>query len=248
MTNGWYNKSVKAEFSCSDVDSGIATDSVSGNFKAFNDGANQFYSSTEFGECVDRAGNVADSKEGIVNIDTTPPSVPSVSGVTEGESYITAPTPVCADLEDVTSGIDQEASKVVISENADGSFTAICTAIDKAGNETPSVPVNYSIQADVFSPGTLNKNDAPIIDTTTPTFKWPAIDNALEYQLQVRCHRSATSTKWNRLLSKKSISDNQYTLNSGEALPSDRLCKFRARARVSGSWQSYSADYFFQVP
>ena len=103
------------------------------------EGANQVVTS---GQSCDPAGDCAVGTVTGINVDMTPPSV-SVTGVTSGTTYGTAPTPACA-TSDSLSGVATSATLSVTSSGT--SYTATCSgATDKAGNTAAPVSVSYQV-------------------------------------------------------------------------------------------------------
>ncbi|MEI8238974.1 MAG: hypothetical protein WCI22_06095, partial [Actinomycetota bacterium] len=151
---GWYNGAVTFHFTCFDALSTIATCPVDQTVSA--DGAGQFAT----GVAVDRAGNQTSVKSALVKIDSAAPKV-TVTGVSTGLFYTTAPKPSCATV-DQLSGLGTSA--VVTVSGTGGSVTATCSgAVDAAGNAAPSVSVTYLVLGSVkvsanFTPGSSTSN------------------------------------------------------------------------------------------
>ena len=144
---GWHNTAVTFSFSCTDNESGIDQDTVSGSpVSLSSEGANQSVSSS--GSCIDLAGNSAETvTQSGINIDLTAPNI-SVVGVSDGATYQqgSEPSPAC-DTQDALSGVDVVAS-LSTAGGPTGLVTASCSgASDNAGNVSQSVSVSYAIEA-----------------------------------------------------------------------------------------------------
>jgi hypothetical protein len=140
--NGWYTSPVTVHFTCADQGSGIAV--CSGDVQ-LNDGANQSVSGT----ATDRAGNTANTTVSGINIDSTKPTITSMS-LTNGAKYtlgdpaIPSGTPTCT-ASDSGSGV--ATCNVTVTggkPNGVGQFTFTATATDKAGNQTTQ-PGAYTV-------------------------------------------------------------------------------------------------------
>lgn len=146
--NGWNNGDVTVSFTCADGGpSGIASDTVAGNTSMTTEGVNQ--SVTNTGECVDAAGNVADSATvSGINIDKTKPVISgSASPAPNGagwnkENVVVSFT--CDEAGAVQSGIDSNtvAGQTLSTDGADQSVTNTGECVDEAGNAAASATVN----------------------------------------------------------------------------------------------------------
>jgi hypothetical protein len=137
--SGWYNGDVMVAFTCADNLSGVtncpATQTLSAEGAAVSSSAQSV---------SDAAGNSATSNVVTVKIDKTAPVV-SVTGVTNGASYVlgAVPAAACATT-DALSGVASAAS-LSVSGSGVGTYTATCAgALDTAGN-SGSASVSYQV-------------------------------------------------------------------------------------------------------
>lgn len=155
-TNGWNNTDVDVGFICADtgvVQSGIDIDTVVGETLT-TEGAGQ--SVTNTGDCIDMAGNAADSAMvSDINIDKTAPIV-IITTPADGVSYTYNQTILAEwSISDALSGIDgalatsTTANGVAISTTPVEPKLYVVTATDLAGNTT-SLTNNYSVVAYTF--------------------------------------------------------------------------------------------------
>ncbi len=143
---GWYNGAVKVSFTCSDALSGIA--SCPATITLATEGAGQ----SAVGTATDAAGNSSTKTLGSINIDLTAPVV-SITGVSSGANYATAPTPLCHTT-DALSGVSAAATLTVTSGSGlkTGTFTATCSGgTNLAGNIAAPLSVSYTVSAPLGS-------------------------------------------------------------------------------------------------
>lgn len=138
---GWNNSDVMVSFGCTDSLSGIAS---CGPNQSMVEGSNQSVT----GNAVDNAGNSASTMVNGINVDKTPPVV-SVTGISDGESFIigvTLPATGC-DTTDALSGVATESVASISGGspvNGVGEFTVDCSgATDVAGNVGQASIVYY---------------------------------------------------------------------------------------------------------
>jgi hypothetical protein len=147
--NGWYNAPHAVIFSGSDPNSGIDfCDSgvpfgpgTAGQSIGPPDGT----AKTIVGGCLNNAGLPSGPAPTVFfyNYDATAPNV-SVTGVTDGAVYGSAPTPACS-TSDAPSGVANDAT-LTLSAGPLGSVTATCSGgTDLAGNQADPVSVSYSV-------------------------------------------------------------------------------------------------------
>lgn len=160
-SKNWNNSNVTISFSCSDVQSGIA--SCSAPLTLSNDGANQ--SST--GTAVDNAGNTSSTTVSGINIDKTAPTTTSasisgwlaihwanptitantsdnLSGVTSGEYYIdTDPGQGNGKPMTYDPSTGKLKTSLVISGGSNGYHTIYIRSKDAAGNWSTPTSVRY---------------------------------------------------------------------------------------------------------
>lgn len=177
---GWNNTDVNLYWDCADGLSGPVDTTVSTTVTEEGAGL------SGTGTCYDAAGNSSGDTEQ-VNIDQTPPTV-SVTGVTDGASYVLGdvPTAGCSTT-DSLSGVDASATVSVTggTSNGSGTFTATCAGgTDRAGNLAPPVDVSYTVDyhfsgflAPVNNPTTVNTGKA---GRTYPV-KWQLTDASGNY-------------------------------------------------------------------
>jgi hypothetical protein len=159
--NGWNNAAVSVTFTCSDPNvpplvSGLKSIGVTGAASAESatsplavaiagEGAGQQVTAT----CTDNAGNAASAAVADISIDSTAPVV-TVTGVTQGATYVLGAVPVAAcSTADALSGVATPASLSLTGGTGGGvgTFTASCGgAQDRAGNPGATVAVTYSVQ------------------------------------------------------------------------------------------------------
>ena len=136
-SNGWNNTNVTVNFSCSDALSGVAACPPSQTVST--EGAAQSVSGTVF----DKAGNSASATVASINVDKTAPVV-SVSGVTNGGTYVEGGYSASCSTSDALSGVATSAT-VSTAGGPTGSVTLTCTgATDRAGN-AQAAPVSVQI-------------------------------------------------------------------------------------------------------
>lgn len=150
--HGWNNTDVTVSFMCTDtgdVQSGIATDTVTTGepVTVSTEGAGQSVTST--GSCIDYAGNEADpATVSNINIDKTPPEI-TINTPEDGKSYTFKQT-ILADWSatDTLSGIDTATGTVPSGDPIDtssiGTKSFTVTATDLAGN-TLEKTVSYNV-------------------------------------------------------------------------------------------------------
>ncbi len=149
-SHGWNNSDVTLDFSCTDSGSGVATD-VS-DTTLTNEGENQSASS---GECIDNAGNTANSVTvDNINIDKTLPTASaSASGIVGNNNWYISAVTVSFSGNDNLSGIANCAADIVLdSDGADQSASGTCS--DLAGNKSLVASVT-DIDIDTTSPNLI---------------------------------------------------------------------------------------------
>jgi len=169
--NGWNNTTVTVSFTCADtgsVQSGIATDTVAGATLS-GEGANQ--SVTNSGDCIDQAGNAADTVTlGGINIDLTAPSSTITSGPAEGSftNHTTATFGFSAT--DNLSGVDflecsldgaafaTCTSPLNLTGLAEGTHTLLVRATDLAGNVESTASRTWNVD---LTPPQITANRTP---------------------------------------------------------------------------------------
>ncbi|HET7173657.1 MAG TPA: PxKF domain-containing protein [Nocardioidaceae bacterium] len=208
--SGWNNTDVTLYWDCADDLSGPVDTAVSTTVTGEGAGL------SGTGTCYDAAGNSSDDTEQ-VNIDETPPTV-SVTGVTEGASYVLGdvPTAGCSTT-DSLSGVATPATVSVTggTSNGTGTFTATCAGgTDLAGNAAPPVAVSYTVDyhfsgflAPVNNPATVNTGKA---GRTYPV-KWQLTDASGNYINALSAVQG---------ISYKQTSCSAYTNDSTDALES----------------------------
>ena len=137
--NGWYNAPVTITWTSVAGAGSPGTPTTPPPVTLSTEGANQKVTSAQ---SCDPAGNCATGTVTGLNLDVTPPSV-SVTGVTSGTTYSTAPTPTCS----TTDSLSEVASDATVSvANSGTEYTATCSgAADKAGNQAAPVSVSYQV-------------------------------------------------------------------------------------------------------
>jgi hypothetical protein len=159
-TNGWYVHKPTVTFSCTDNLSGVKTCSGPATL---NEGASQGATGTG----VDNAGNVGHDVVSGIKVDVTPPTTPTISGISS-QLYpinsLPAQSAISCASTDATSGLK---SCVVSGYSAAvGAHTLTATATDNAGNtSTSTLTYTVGFQAGmVLAPVT-----APKADQTSPS-------------------------------------------------------------------------------
>ena len=138
-SNGWYYGSVDVKFTCHDNLSGVV--SCPGDQILSSEGAAVASTAQTTTDKADNVSNPSNTVE--VKIDKTAPSV-SVTGVTDGAVYGSAPTPACS-TSDALSGVATDAT-LALSYGPLGSVTATCSGgTDLADNQAAPVSVSYSV-------------------------------------------------------------------------------------------------------
>lgn len=158
--NGWYKGDVTVHFSCADNLSGVA--SCPANQTLSGEGASISSTPQTVG---DLAGNTsAPSNVVAARIDRTTPVV-SVSGVTDGASYILGAIPAAAcSTSDALSGVASAATLTISGGTlaGTGTFTATCAgATDRAGNAASAKSLSYNVL-----PPFIVRN-APVLNSST---------------------------------------------------------------------------------
>ena len=153
---GWNNTDVTVSFSCADtgsVQSGIDINTLAGA-TVTTEGKDQ--SVTNTGECIDAAGNVADSVTvSGINIDKTPPVV-TITLPKNGKYGLNESVTATWSATDALSGVISPVSGTVsIDTSSVGTKTFTIpagTAKDKAGNSSLKVTISYSVIEDTEEP------------------------------------------------------------------------------------------------
>ena len=166
---GWNNTDVTVSFSCVDTDpvkSAFKKNTVKGKTLT-KEGKDQ--SVTNTGECIDAAGNVADSVTvSNINIDKTPPKV-TITLPGTGEYVLNQSITATWSATDALSGVVSPTSgSVSIDTSSVGTKTFTLpagTAMDKAGNSSLKVTKSYSVIADTEDPVIVDPEDP---DTVYP--------------------------------------------------------------------------------
>lgn len=154
---GWNNADVTVDFTCAEtgaVQSDIATDTVAGE-TLNTEGTGQ--SVTNTGNCVDAAGNIADSATvSGINIDKMKPITSAdISPEPDTNGWNNTDVSVTFNGSDDLSGIDNCAAPITLSsEGAGQSASGTCT--DKAGNtsDLAIASINIDKTAPVITAGT----------------------------------------------------------------------------------------------
>jgi hypothetical protein len=137
--NGWYNAPVTITWTSIDPAPSSGTPNTPPPVTLSTEGANQTVTSAK---SCDPAGNCATGTVTGLNLDMTPPAV-SVTGVSSGTTYSTAPAPGCS-TSDSLSGVATNATVSVT--NSGTSYTATCSgATDNAGNQASPASVSYQV-------------------------------------------------------------------------------------------------------
>lgn len=159
---GWNKSDVTVTFTCADALSGIASCTAPATLGAEGIGL------SATGQAVDKADNVASTTLSGIKLDKTPPVV-SVTGVSDGATYILGSVPAAGcSTSDALSGVATDATVSVTggTSNNVGTFTATCSgATDVAGNASSST-VTYYVHYDFngfFSP----VNNPPALNAVT---------------------------------------------------------------------------------
>ena len=164
-SNGWYNAPVTITWTSTDPAPSSGTPTTPPPTTLSTDGAGQTATSAK---SCDPAGNCATGTVTGINLDTTPPSV-SVTGVTSGGTYSTAPSPDCTTT-DALSGV--AASATVSVTNTGISYTATCGGgTDIAGNTTAPVSVNYQVIPAGWTTASLTDSSGNAISGAAVTFR-----------------------------------------------------------------------------
>jgi hypothetical protein len=137
--NGWNNTDVTVSFSCSDSLSGVDSGPLS--VTVSTEGANQSASGT----CTDKAGNIANTTQGGINVDKTAPSVSaSRSPAANANGWNNSDVTVSFSCNDSLSGVDSLPPPVTVSsEGSNQSALGNCT--DKAGNSAGVTQTDINI-------------------------------------------------------------------------------------------------------
>ena len=163
--NGWYNAPVTITWTSTDPAPSSGTPTTPPPTTLSADGANQTATSAK---SCDPAGNCATGTVTGINLDTTPPSV-SVTGVTSGGTYSTAPSPACTTT-DALSGVATNATVSVA--NSGTSYTATCNgAADVAGNTAAPASVTYQVIPAGFTVASLTDSNGNPIAGAAVTFR-----------------------------------------------------------------------------
>ena len=162
----WYHDPVAVSWSVVDPSPSSGQPNVPAPVVASTEGRAITYFSEP---SCDPAGNCASGTISL-SIDRTAPSV-SVKGVEDGAVYSLGSVPTASCIaSDLTSGLVSDAVLVVSGGNGDGTgtFTAVCSAVDVAGNEaaaSATYQVHYAVpgggfQGNVDQPPSLNTGKA----------------------------------------------------------------------------------------
>jgi hypothetical protein len=163
--NGWYNAPVTVTWTSIEPNGAAGTPTTPPPVTLSTEGANQTVTSAK---SCDPAGNCATGAVTGLNIDMTPPTV-SVTGVTSGTTYNTAPTPGCSTT-DSLSGVATNATVAVT--NSGTSYTATCSgATDNAGNSAASVSVTYQVIPNGFTTASLTDSNGNPIPGASVVFR-----------------------------------------------------------------------------
>jgi hypothetical protein len=164
--HGWHNSDVTVEFIGHDNTSGIDYCPPSQVFS--HDGI-----VGKSGYCFDKAGNGTFAQSPMIYLDKTAPVV-TVTGVTDGATYVTlenVPTAGCDTVDTGNypgvSGVAVAASLTLTGGNPDGSgtFTAICDgALDFAGN-SGSASATYTVLTVQQAAGSIKDEIQSLVDS-----------------------------------------------------------------------------------
>ncbi len=164
-TSGWYNAPATITWTSTDPAPSSGTPTTPSPTILSADGANQTATSAK---SCDPAGNCATGTVTGINLDTTPPSA-SVTGVTSGTTYSTAPSPACTTT-DALSGVATNATVAVTSSGT--SYTATCSgATDIAGNTAAPVSVTYQVIPAGYTTASLTDSNGNPIAGAAVTFR-----------------------------------------------------------------------------
>jgi Carboxypeptidase regulatory-like domain len=137
--NGWYNAPVTITWTSVAAPGSPGTPNTPPPVTLSTEGADQTVTSAK---SCDSAGDCAVGNVTGLNLDMTVPSV-SVTGVSSGTTYSTAPAPGCT-TSDSLSGVASNATVAVT--NSGTNYTATCSgAADKAGNQAALVSISYQV-------------------------------------------------------------------------------------------------------
>ncbi len=172
--NGWFNRAVTVDYTCTDptsggVASGVATTAMPcpADYTLSSDGEH-----TASYDVSDKAGNTTSGVVPAVRIDRTAP-VNQVLGVTAGQSFVVGngPTPMCKTT-DGLSGVASPAILSITGGNAAGvgEFTATCSGgTDRAGNSAQTASVAYTVGYSFL--GFFQPINDPATPSTQSSFK-----------------------------------------------------------------------------
>ena len=163
--NGWYNAPVTITWTSVEPNPAAGTPTTPPPVTLSTEGANQTVTSAK---SCDPQGNCATGTVTGLNIDMTPPSV-SVTSVTSGDTYTTAPSPGCA-TSDSLSGVATNATISVT--NSGINYTATCSgATDNAGNTAAPVSVSYQVIPAGWTTASLSDSNGNPISGATVVFR-----------------------------------------------------------------------------
>ncbi len=163
--NGWYNAPVTITWTSVEPNPAAGTPTTPAPVTLSTEGANQTVTSAP---SCDPAGNCATGSVTGLNLDMTPPSV-SVTGVTSGATYTTAPSPACTTT-DSLSGVATNATLSVT--NSGINYTATCSgATDKAGNAAAPVSVSYQVIPAGWTTASLSDSNGNPISGAAVVFR-----------------------------------------------------------------------------
>ena len=163
--NGWYNAPVTITWTSFEPNPSVGTPTTPAPVTLSTEGANQTVTSAN---SCDPEGNCATGSVTGLNLDMTPPLV-SVTGVTSGASYATAPAPGCTTT-DSLSGVATNATVSVT--NSGINYTATCSgATDKAGNAAAAVSVSYQVVPAGWTTASLSDSNGNPISGAAVVFR-----------------------------------------------------------------------------
>jgi hypothetical protein len=137
--NGWYSAPVPAELICSDALSGLHPLVCPAGWTLNSEGFDRSFSSS----IADLAGNRSSTATVVLDIDLTPPVV-TVTGVTNGATYVAGSVPAAGcNTSDALSGVATNATLSV--SGMLGSVTATCSGASDNAGHTGSASVTYTI-------------------------------------------------------------------------------------------------------